>query len=310
MMDDTNLLSDAESKYFDSKGEAELPLADTPETVVKETEVQRVETKIEPVKEEAKAPTEIEVVNEDDADKPEHDPNKYVKLGVLRREREAKKALRGELQAAHAQIAAFQARQQEPPRQLTPEEVPQEALQRVQNLERSQAEREAKQNFVNAYAQKAQEFARENDDFPQAYQYALKVRGSIYEAAGFPPQQIAQLLESEEASIAERAFMEGKNPAAVIYDIAQKLGYQKAVKVEAKSDPVAEQVNTQAKTADKTLEAAKHLEKIAKGMEKNKTLTGGGGGNDEPSLEELAMMDEDAFTKATSGKKWQGLMGG
>ncbi len=146
-------------------------------------------------------------------------------------------------------------------------------------------------------------------DFPEAYTHALNTRRAIYEAGGFDQAQINAMLESEEAAIVERSLMNGENPARAIYKIAKTLGYQPKAK-EAVADPVNEQVKKQADTAEKTLAAATKLEKIAKGMDKNKSLSGAGGGSDAPSLEELLDMPEEEFTKHTSGKKWAGLMGG
>lgn len=309
MTDDTNALSESESKYFETQGQADLtiPAAEAEKPVEGD-----VTEKVEAKPEEAK-PTEIEVIDEADADSAEPDARKYIKVGVLRKEREKSKNFRQQLEAAQQQIASLQ-RPQEQPRQLQPEEVPQAALERVQNLERTLAERDARQQFVTTYAQKAQEFTKDNADFPEAYSHALNLRRSMYETAGYGPQQVAQLLESEEAAIVEKAMIDGENPAKRIYDIAKLYGYQpkaKAGNTEARKD-MAEQKREalQNETADKTLEAAKKLEKIAKGMDKNKSLAGSGGGNDAPSLEELVMMDDTAFEKATSGKKFQELMGG
>lgn len=316
MTDDTNALSESEAKYFETQGQAEL----APEPAVEEVKVEdaKPEVKTE-VKEEPKAPTEIEVIDEAEADSVEPDARKYIKVGVLRKEREKTKQFRQETEALKQQIAQLQ-QPKDPPRQLTAEEVPQVALERVQNLERALAERDAKQNFVDAYRQKAQEFTQEKADFPEAYQHTLKSRRAMYEVAGYGPQQIAQLLESEEAAIVEKAMMDGANPAERIYEIATKVyGYQP----KAKETPVSEVNNearkvmaeelrdkTQAKTAELTLESAKKLEKIAKGMDKNKSLSGSGGGTEAPSLEELVMMNDSDFEKATSGAKFKELMGG
>lgn len=309
MSEGTNELSPADLAILE-QDKAGAETAETPEAVAKETETQREEPKAEVVKEEPKQPTEIEVVSEEEADSVEPDARKYIKVGVLRKEREKARQFRQEAETLRQQIAALQKAQQEPPREITPEEAPHVALERVQNLERALQEQAAKQSFVTAYAQKAQEFAAEHDDFQAAYNHALSVRRGIYETAGYAPQQVAQLLESEEAAIAERAFMDGKNPAAVIYDIAKKLGYQAKAKEAPKEAEPDKSAVIQKQTADATLEAAKKLAQIQKGMDKNKSLSGAGGGNEAPSLEELVMMDDAAFEKHTSGAKFKELMGG
>lgn len=122
----------------------------------------------------------------------------------------------------------------------------------------------------------------------------------MYELAGYNEPQVIQLLESEEAAIVERAFLSGENPAKKFYEIAKALGYQpKAKEAEKKADPTL-----------KVVESAEKLAQIAKGMEKNKSVSGGGSADSAPSLTELADMDDAEFEKATSGDNWKRMMGG
>lgn len=320
-MDDTNLLSEAEAKYFDTKGQAELPMPTESEAVEKSAgeEKPAAEIEVEPAaKTEEKAPAQIEVVAEDDvSDGEEPDGRKYVKVGALRKEREKTKQFRTQVEAANQRAAQLEQRLralEQPQRETEPAEVVQQTANELRQIKQALGERDAKQQFISTYQQKAQEFITGSDDepgvtdFPAAYKHALDMRRAIYETAGYNQQQVNALLESEEAAIVERALMDGENPAKRIYQIAQKLGY--APKATEKDDPVNEQVKKQADTADKTLLAAKKLEKIAKGMDKNKSLSGGGAGNEAPSLEELLDMPEEEFSKHTDGKKWAGLMGG
>lgn len=318
-MDDTNLLSEAEAKYFDTKGQAELPMPSESETVEKPADEERpaAKTDAEPVAK-VEAPAQIEVVAEDDvSDGEEPDGRKYVKVGALRKEREKAKQFRAQVEQANQRAAQLEQQLQafrQPQREPEPIEIVQQTAQELAKLKAQLGENSARQQFINNYRQKAQEFITGSadepgvTDFPDAYQHAVNQRRAMHEAAGFNQQQINAMLESEEAAIVERATMDGKNPAQVIYNIAKTLGY--APKAAEKDDAVTEQVKKQADTADKTLLAAKKLEKIAKGMDKNKSLSGGGAGNEAPSLEELLDMPEEEFSKHTDGKKWAGLMGG
>jgi hypothetical protein len=298
-MDDTNTLSAEEAKYFDTRGEAELPLeqpkAETPpEQKPVEGDV-APEAKAEPEK---KTPPEIEVVEDDDG-QGEPDARKYVKVGVLRKEREQRKALRNEVEQTKAQLAALQRQIEEarnPPREIQPEEAGQVALERLQQIEAHNANLAAKQNFVTTWRQKAAEFTQEQADFPDAYKHALEVRRGMYELAGFGADQVNVMLESEEAAIVERALLAGENPAKAFYSIAKKLGYAPKTK---EPDP----------TDNKVIDAAKKLAKIADGMSKNKAVNGGGSAESAPSLQELADMDDGEFEKATSGKKWREMWG-
>lgn len=317
MTEDTNLLSEAESKYFETGGKTDLPAPETAEQTEKPAETEKTEA-VQADKSDKPADKKetIEVVDPDEVED-EPDGRRYVKVGALRKEREKTKQEKQARIALEQKIRDLEQRFQQaqnPPRQITAEELPHQTAQEVRELKNALAEQTAKQQFIATYQQKVGEFMKGSDDepgvadFPEAYQHALGVRRAMYEMAGFEPQEVATLLESEEAAIVQRAMQVGKNPAQAIYDTAKKLGYQP--KQAAKDDPVKEQVETQAKTADKTLEAAKKLEKIAKGMDKNKSLAGAGGGNEAPSLEELLDMDEAEFTKHTAGKKFQALMGG
>lgn len=321
-MDDTNALTEAEAKYFDTGGQAGLPLAETPPEAV-EKPVEKPEPEAKPAAED-KAPPQIEVVDENEIDADEPDARKYVKVGVVRKEREEKKQLRARAEQAEAARALLEGRirsleQATPQREPEPLEVVQRTANELAQIKQQLGENAAKQQFISSYQQKAQEFITGSDDepgvpdFPDAYKHALGMRRMIYETAGYNQAQVNQLLESEEAAIVERAMLDHVNPAKRIYDIAKGLGY--APKAAIKADPVNEQTQRQADTADKTLEAAKKLEKIAKGMDKNKSLAGAGGGNDQPTLEELAMMAmdplrESEFEKHTAGTKFKAVMGG
>lgn len=298
---DDNALTPDEAKYFESGGQADLPLVEekAPETVEKQPEAKEPPAEKAP---EAKAPPEIEVVEDDDGEG-EPDARKYVKVGVLRKEREKAKEFRTSLAQTQQQLAALQKQVEQaknPPREITPEEAPHIALERVQQLENSLAETAAKQNFISSYQRAATDYAKEQTDFPDAYKHALGVRRSVYELAGYPEHQVNALLESEEAAIVERAFMSGENPAKKLYQIAQTLGYKPATKEAAKTvDPI-----------DKVVNSAEKLAKIASGMERNKSVSGAGAADTAPSLSDLADMDDVEFEKATSGKKWKELMGG
>jgi hypothetical protein len=299
-MDDTNALSADEAKYFETGGQADLPLVEEkPESQPEPEKAPEPEKQPEAKKE---TPPEIEVVEDDDGEG-EPDQRKYVKVGVLRKEREKAKAAREQALQVTQQMAELRRQIEEaknPPREISAEELPHVALERVQNLEQQLAQQAAKQNFVATWQQKATEYAREQTDFPQAYQHALNTRRTMYELGGFNQQQVNAMLESEEAAIVERALIAGENPAATFYKIAQTLGYKPAAKEAPKKDDA----------TDKVVQAAEKLAQIQKGMEKNKSVSGGGGADTAPSLTDLADMDDAEFDKATSGDNWKKMMGG
>jgi hypothetical protein len=298
-MDDNQLTAD-EAKYFETGGQAELPI-EQPKAEPEEKAPAEAEKQPEAKAEEKKSPPEIEVVDDDDGEG-EPDQRKYVKVGVLRREREQRKALKAEAEQVKQQLAALQQQMrqaQTPPREIAPEEAGQVALERLQQIEAQTHEVQAKAAFISDWQRTAQAFAKEQADFAEAYNHALGIRRGMYEAAGFSEADVNALLESEEASIVQRAKVEGKNPARVMYEIAQKLGYQQKAKEAPKADP-----------AETVVKSAEKLAKIADGMAKNKATSGGGAADNTPTLSELVDMDDAEFDKMTSGKKWKEMMGG
>ncbi len=141
MNDDTNLLSADEAKYFETKGQADLPLpaddAGTDAAADKEAEKALTEKPaIETVKEE-KAPAQIEIASEDEIDAEEPDARKYVKVGVVRKEREEKKQLRLRAEQAEQGRAALEQRLralEQPQRELEPAEVVQQTANELRQI--------------------------------------------------------------------------------------------------------------------------------------------------------------------------------
>jgi len=304
-MDDVNELTPEEAKFFETRGQSGLEEKEPelPGVAEKEPEEKPAEKEPEAKTEtDKKPPAEIEVVEDDDGEG-EPDARKYVKVGVLRREREKAKEARLAQQQQAQQLAELTRQIQElknPPRELQAEEVPHVALQRVQQIEQALNESAAKQQFIGKYQQAAAQFAQQQPDFAQAYNHALGVRRTMYETAGYAPEQVNALMESEEAAIVERAFLSGENPAAKLYKIAQTLGYKPAA---AKT--------TEKAAPDKLVDSAEKLAKIAEGMNKNKSTAGGGSADNAPTLQEIADMDDAEFDKiAGDPKKWKKLMGG
>jgi hypothetical protein len=170
--------------------------------------------------------------------------------------------------------------------------------------ERSQAD-----TLKNEYQADALSFSRETPDFGAAYTHLLNTRGAMLEAQGYDGNQIRQILFNEEKQLVERAKATGKRPAAMVYALAQQLGYRKAdpapVVAAATAAPAADikpngNGHTEAKPS-----VTEEIARIKAGQEAGKSLSGAGGAANELSKESLAAMSDaefEAFYAKSRGK--------
>jgi len=234
---------------------------------------------------------------------------------ALHQAREAAKAAKAEATAARqqlqeqaarlARIEAMVPRQQPNEPALTVEQ----RLERQEQFNRHQVEyaqmQQAKAQFISNYADQAREFAVEQPDFKDAYNHALTVRRAMWARTGITSQdEINTLLENEEAAIVNRAMQEGRNPAEVLYGIAQEFGYRPASTEPAGPTP-------EERTAKATETAAQQLKTLAAGQKHAKSLANApSSGEINPSAEDLIAMDFEEFAKLTAGKNWRKYGGG
>lgn len=68
-------------------------------------------------------------------------------------------------------------------------------------------------------------FAEQHPDFDAAYTHVRNQRIADLQAFGLNQQKINEILFREEVTLSENAINQGKNPAAVIYDMARRHGY-------------------------------------------------------------------------------------
>lgn len=143
------------------------------------------------------------------------------------------------------------------------------------------------QQFVTWAASQAEEFRKETPDFDDAYKHVREFRLGELEAMGLNRQQIAQTLYNDEMWIFQHAAQAGKNPAQLVYAMAQRTGYKPGAKEE----------------ADKNKEK---IETLQKGLEASKTLGNGGAQAGWPTPEQIANMPEDQFDALKAKLKKQG----
>lgn len=137
--------------------------------------------------------------------------------------------------------------------------------------------------FINEYRAKANEFKRSTPDFDDAYNFLLENRMQEFEMAGFTPEQATQLVHEDEAAIAANHLAKGSNPADAIYKLAKLRGYRGKNAVNPQDQLQANQQKIL--NLEKGLKAAKSVN------------AGGSNAKDVYSLEAIAAMDDDEFSK-------------
>lgn len=98
----------------------------------------------------------------------------------------------------------------------------QDAQQTTQLASQQQQAFTAFQNQVQALRA---EFMKTNADFDAAYNHIRNIRMADLRAYGVPESDISRQLLIEEVRLSENAILNGKNPAAVLYDLAKRHGY-------------------------------------------------------------------------------------
>ena len=270
------------------------------------------------------APVVEEKVEKPAAEKPVEEKEKFVPHAALHEERELRKELKAEVERLRQSLAVQNDRfqqlwqvvqpQQQAPQFRDPKSDPdpmealahnqailaqqaQEAAQhRQQNEQRNQMQEHARRLTGWASA-KAQEYAQENPDFPEAYKHIRMVRAQELQAMGYQGQELAERLYNEELGIFHEAAQRGLNPAEIAFNMARAAGWKPAPKEQAK--PTAEE----------------KIETLQKGAQAAKTLGSGGAPSGMPTPEQIAAMGEEEFEELkaklrSKGKRLSDIIGG
>lgn len=153
------------------------------------------------------------------------DANRELRTNLERKAQESA-WLRGQLEVQ----AAVRPQQQPPqePQFQTAEEIARSAVERVETFKREQqAEREVTQ-FAGHVRGAVAQFAQSKPDYSQAFQHLVGSRRAELAAQGLNDAQVNQQLVMDEQAVAVTAVRGGKNPAAVIYALAEQRGYKPA----------------------------------------------------------------------------------
>lgn len=274
------------------------------------TEVVGEDVNLTPETSEAEQATQVETPEVAQEAPQEPEQPKVVPLAALHEERQRRKELAEELrQAREAQLAlerkveerlaALQkASEPQPPawednpaehlrHQVTQvAQQTQATQQQIQQWQAQQAQQAQLQTLANRIQAHEQEFKAQNPDYEEAIVFARDRRVAELQALGVDELD-ARTQAGKELYEAAFAFAsQGKNPAEIVYRVAQAKGY-------AKKPAVTEADKFQAQKAGSQ----------ARGM--------GSGGQPKSNLTaaQLLAMSDDEFAEATKGSKWEKLVG-
>lgn len=137
------------------------------------------------------------------------------------------------------------------------------------------------QQFVNSYRSAADEFAKTNPDFDDAYSHLMESRLAEFDAAGYTPVQARQLLVEDEAAIVANAMQRGINPAESIYKLAKLRGFSSGSNMNAQ---------------DKINANNEKINNLERGLQASRSVNSGGiNSRESMSLESIAAMDDSDF---------------
>ena len=239
--------------------------------------------------------------------------------GLAAKERAERRAEAARREAAEAQLAQFQQQMQEFQARMRrgqnevpdPEEDLVESVKYLQaqlNQERQQAQQYAQQYqvqqqqvaYVNNIKTKVEDFEAEfregQPDYDEAANWLVDMEQEKLEMAGVPKAQAEQAAINWAVNMANIALRQGRNPAELAWNAANKLGWQPKAKAEAAAKAAA----AAAKEAEtKAAETAKMAAQKA-GQEAAKTMSGGGAGanSGDDSLSYIGTLRGAAFDSA------------
>lgn len=134
------------------------------------------------------------------------------------------------------------------------------------------------QTFESLVRTQAQAYAKENPAYNDAVQFVMNRRFHEYDILGIDPEVREAYFHNESIQLSNQALQQGKNPAEVVYKLAETWGF-KPQHVEAKKETSTEKV-----------------EKLEKGLQAAKTLSKGSSPEEESSfLKKIDDMDDDEF---------------
>lgn len=144
------------------------------------------------------------------------------------------------------------------------------------------------QRLLNQYAIDAGSYAKQQDDFLQAYNYLADQRYQYWQAMGYAPEKAMEICATEEQQMVADLYARGIKAPEGLYRVAQAAGYRKAEVPEQKGEVPAQDQSTVVAQIDRE-EAARKA---------NASLKGGGNPSTEESLSSMADLDDKEFDAA------------
>lgn len=282
-MDDNDVMTESpeEKAFFDSKGA---------DTVVVEKEEPELPLQGEPAKEEPEA---------------QERQKETVPLAVLMEERAARKELKAKLDKALSrfdQLSDMIKPKEQPAERPDPNVDPigalKEAQERLDRFENQGKESQEEQAIGNFAKQHADAFRQVKPDFDEAYNFIRANRAQeLMNTGRATMEDIGLQLRAEEKQIIKTAAQFQVSPAAFMYALAQAGGY---------TPKQAQQAAAEAQEPIKQPTPEEKIKMQAEGQARAANPVGkaGAAGNGKLDLKALAMLDDDEFDKATSGKNW------
>lgn len=228
-------LNEAESRFFESKGQDVAPSLSEPSP--------------EPVVESRGADAEAAEATPDgprtdNPGKPERE-GRFVPLQALQEERAEKRQLREELrQYREWQAQLAQRLQQMPagrePQVPDPQTQPLDYINHVLGnmqastaelqhwrLQQEQAAQEqaAVQQHASWATEQEREFAKQQPEYHEAYRFATQARDKELQSLGYSAAERTAILRMNTAEVINNAIQQGHNPAELVWEYARARGY-------------------------------------------------------------------------------------
>lgn len=152
-----------------------------------------------------------------------------------------------------------------------------EKLTAEQQAQKQQAD---EREFIQKYLASAQAYLKDNPAFGDAYGFLTEARSKELQKIYRDPAKVMEKLLKEEREIVEQAYADERNPAEVLFELAQERGYKQQAKTE----------TPKLETMDRGLKAAKSLGSGGGKVDSNFAL-------DSISARDLADMSDEEFTR-------------
>lgn len=240
---------------------------------------------------------EAEKPIETPAEKPvEKEPEKKVDYGALHEERERRKEWQRKAQEEAERYTKLEDRFTKILESVAPKKEEEyvdpieelrgtvkqvvERIDSVTNQHKASNEDAEKENrFIARYRASAAAFSKDVPEFTEAYNYLVEDQRKIFVKA-FGEEKGLKKLATYEREIAEAAYEDEKNPAAVLHDMALERGFKK-------KEPV------------------KTLENIEKSIDASKSLGSGGQPDSGGGLERLSPKEINDLSDEEFERQWK-----